>query len=61
MSIGGRDLKPLRISSFPLSSSVISWRIPRNVSSLALLNPTRGECDHDGTDGLRDRRDLGVE
>jgi hypothetical protein len=50
---GRGDIKPTRTSSFPLSSLVVSWRIPRNVSSPALSNPARGECDHDGINPSR--------
>ncbi len=59
MSIGGKDLKPPRTSSFPLSSLVVSWRTPQTPSSLGPLNPARGECGRDRTNRLKFGRDGG--
>jgi len=57
VSIGGRDLKPSRDNSNPISFSTISWRTGRSFSSLAPSNPTRGNYGHNGTNGLRDGKD----
>jgi len=57
----GGDLKPLRVSSSPLSSSAVSWKTPGSFSSSTPSNPTRGNYGHNGTNGLRDGRDIGVD
>jgi hypothetical protein len=57
MSLGGGDLKPPKARSFPLSSLVVPKRTPRSVSSLAPLNPARGECGHDKIDRWKDMKD----
>jgi hypothetical protein len=51
----------LRASSFPIYSSTISWKIPRSLSFLAPLNPTKGDCGRDEIDGSRDGRDANVD
>jgi hypothetical protein len=53
-STGKGDLKPLKVSSFPLSSLAISWRTPRYFSFSAPLNLARGDYNHDEIDGSRD-------
>jgi len=57
VSTGGKDLKPSRDNSSPISFSIISWKIGRSFSSLAPSNPTRGDYGHNGTNGPRDGKD----
>lgn len=60
VSTGGKYLKPSINNSSPISFSIISWRIGRSFSSLAPLNPTRGDYGHNGTNGLEDGKDPNV-
>ncbi len=58
MSTSGGDLRPSKENSSPLSSSTIPWRTGGSFSSSTQSNPTRGDCNHDGTNGLRDGRNA---
>jgi hypothetical protein len=59
--IKGGDLKPLKMSSFSLSLLIVSWRTPRNLSSLTPLNPARGDYGHDKIDGLKNGSNASVD
>jgi len=43
-----------------LSSSVVSCRTKGSFSSPTPLKPTKGDYGHDGTNGPRDGKDIGV-
>jgi hypothetical protein len=60
VSIGGRGLKLSRENFNPLSFSTISWRTREFFSFQTPSNLGRGDCGHNGTNGLKDGRDANV-
>jgi len=57
-SMRRRDLKPSKMSSFPLPSLAVSWRNLGSLSFLTPSNPTRGNYGRSGTDSLSDGKDV---
>jgi len=49
------------VSSFPLSTSVVSWKNLGSLSSPAPSNPIRGNYGCNGTNGSRDGKDTNAD